>query len=182
MNKKTEHKFQENMELTYERYFRDRYSEMIHLGRELERILGREKALDIIGKACEKFAIESTKTQVTRTEPIKSFEDFKKTMKDAQRSPFWTHALTLRFPKETRKELVFHITECLWAKTFKAMDATDLGYLICCKPDFVTARIYHPKIKMKRTKTLIQGDSYCNHTYYWGERKPMPRKVTKEKV
>jgi len=49
------------------------------------------------------------------------------------------------------------------------MNAADLGYDICCHPDFELARAYHPKIRLKRTKTLMQGDGYWNHTYYWKE-------------
>jgi hypothetical protein len=57
----------------------------------------------------------------------------------------------------------------LWAETFKKMNATDLGYNTCYRPDFAMARAYHPKIGLERTKTLMQGDGYCNHTCYWKE-------------
>ena len=76
------------------------------------------------------------------------------------------------------RAIEFNVTECLWAKTFKELNAADIGYILCCRPDFAIARAYHPNIRLKRTKTLMQGDSYCNHTYYWKElkvnKKPSP--------
>ena len=167
MNKKTPHKFQEKMELTYEQYFRDVYGELVNLAREFEQVLGREKAFEIIGKARERYVVESVRKELAEREPIKNFEDFKVFIKAD--SPFWSHVLTFTYPEETPKKLVSHITECLWAKTFKEMNATELGYIMFCHPDFVMVQACHPKIKLKRTKTLMQGDSYCDFTYYWEE-------------
>jgi hypothetical protein len=167
MNKKTPHKFQEKMELTYEQHFRDKYEEMVHLARELERVLGREKAFGIIGKAYERHWVESTRKEMAEREPIKNFEDFKAFMKED--SPFWSHVLTYTFPEETPQKICMHVTECLWAKTFKEMNALDLGYIMFCQVDFAMAQAYHPKIKVKRTKTLMQGDSHCDFAYYWEE-------------
>lgn len=169
MDKKTPHKFQEKMELTYEQYFKDIYGGLVHLARELERVLGREKAFGIIEKARERYAVESVKKEMAEREPVKNFEDFKAFMKEDDNSPFWSHVLTFTYTEETSKKIVYHITECLWAKIFKELNATDLGYIMICHPDFAMAQAYHPKIKMRRTKTLMQGDSYCDHTYYWEE-------------
>ena len=168
MKKKTPHKFQEKVQsgMTYEEYFRDKCHEMVCLAEELERVLGRKKALEIVGKAREKFIVE-----VTRKErgPVKSFEDFKACEKTENASPYFSNTLTLTYAEESPNELTLHVTECLWAKVFKEMNATDLGYVLHCQPDFAYAEACHPRIKMKRTKTLMQGDSYCDHTFYCEE-------------
>ena len=169
MNKETSHKFQKKMELTYEQYFHARYDRMVHLAREFERVLGREKAFEIIGKAIEKAAVESVKKQMAERGSIKNFEDFKAFVKEEQSSQFWSHAVSVTYPEETPKKFVICITECLIAKTFKEMNAADLGYIMCCHADFATAKAYHPKIRLKRTKTLMQGESCCDQTYYWEE-------------
>jgi len=169
MNRKTRHKFREKMELTYEQYFRDRCDEMVHLARELERILGRKKALEIMGKARKRYIVKLTRKEMAEKGPIKSFEDFKTREKNENASRFFSHILTLTYAGETSKELTLHVTECLWAKMFRKMNAADLGYVMFCNPDFAYAQACHPKIRMRRTKTLMQGDSYCNHTFYWEE-------------
>lgn len=170
MNKKTPHKFQEKMELTYEQYFHALYDGMVQLAREIERVLGRERAFEIIGKAREKAAVESVKKQIAKRGPINNFEDFKAFMKKEQRSnPMSSYTGTATYPEETPKKWVAHATECIIAKTFKDLDATDLGYIMCCHTDFAAARAYHPKIKLRRTKTLMQGDNCCDHTFCWEE-------------
>ena len=169
MNKKTPHKFQEKMDLTYEQYFRARYERMVQLARELEQVLGQAKAFEIIGKASEKYTIESVKKQMAERGAIKDFEDFKAFVKEGQRSGFSSHIVTVTYPEETPKKFVIRITECLHAKIFKELNATDLGYIMCCHSDFALAQAYHPKIKLRRTKTLMQGDSHCDQTYYWEE-------------
>ncbi len=157
------------MELTYEQYFRDRYGEIVRLARELERVMGKKKAFEIIGKAREKYIVELTRKEIAERGPIKNFEDFKAIEKDENASPFFSHVLTFTYTEETQTKLTLHVTECLKAKIFKEMNATDLGYVMFCHPDFAYAQACHPKIKMKRTKTLMQGDRYCDHTYYWEE-------------
>lgn len=168
MNKKTPHKFQEEMELTYEQYFQSQYRRIVGLAGAFERAVGRKRAFEIIKKWAEKSAVESVKNQLSK-KPIKKFEDFKLLMKEEDKSPFWKHVLTMAHPEETPVKFSCHITECLWAETFKKMNATDLGYVLSCRPDFAMARAYHPKIRLRRTKTLMQGDGYCNHTYCWKE-------------
>lgn len=170
MNKKIPHKFQEKMELTYEQYLHARYDRMVHLARELERVLGREKAFEIIGKASEKFAVDSVKKKMAeRGRPIKNFEDFKALAKEEQRSPFFSHFVTFTYPEETSKKWVIRTTECLAARTFKELNATDLGQIMCCNTDFASARAYHPKLKLSMTKTLMKGDDYCESIYCWQE-------------
>jgi hypothetical protein len=165
---KSTHKFQERMQvgMTYEQYFRDKCHEMVCFAEELGHVLGRKKALEIMGKARDRYIAEITEKEQGQ---VKSFEDFKAHEKAENASPYFSNTLTLTYPEETPNKLTLHVTECLWAKVFREMKATDLGYVLHCQPDFAYAEACHPKIKMKRTKTLMQGDSYCDHTFYWEE-------------
>jgi len=155
--------------LTYEEYFHWRYDSQVRLVRELERALGKKKAFEIVGKSIEKSIAESAKKKIAEKGPMKNFEEFKADMKKGESSPFWAHTLTVKYLEETPKKFATRVTECLWAKTFKELNATDIGYVISCRPDFAMARAQHPKLRLKRTKTLMQGDNCCNHTYYWKE-------------
>jgi len=73
---KSPHKFQERMQsgMTYEQYFRDRCHEMVCLAEESERILGRKKTLEVMGKARDRYIAEITKKE---REPVRNFDDFK---------------------------------------------------------------------------------------------------------
>jgi hypothetical protein len=156
------------MESIYEPLFEEICTRMVYLAKEMEQAFGRAKALELIGKGNERGLVELKKNQLDK-ESINNFEDFKKFWKKSTRSPFISNIVIGTISEETPDKIVSHITECMWAKTFKEMNALDLGYIMCCHPDFATGRLYHPKIKFNRTKTLMQGDNYCNHTFYWEE-------------
>lgn len=165
---KSSHKFQEKMQsgMTCEQYFLSSCQEKVLLAEELERALGRKKALEIMGKASERYIVEITKRA---RKPVKSFEDFCVTEKAENASPYICNTLTLTYPEDTPNKLKFNVTECLYAKVYKEMKATDLGYVLYCQPDYAYAQACHPKLKLNRTKTLMQGDDCCDHTFYWEE-------------
>lgn len=56
----------------------------------------------------------------------------------------------------------------LETKTFLEKNAGDIGYLTICYGDSASAKAYHPKLKLRLTKTLMQGFDCCNHRYTWG--------------
>ncbi len=159
------HKFQSKMDLTYEQYAHARYDGIIQLSRELEQVLGKEKTLEIVGKAMEKYDLELVKKHLPGRKPIKDFEDFKAFMKGLHESHFASHLFTIAYRGETATEIEFHTTECLPAKVFRDMKADDLGYAMICQPDFVTTPHYCPNVQLKRTKTLMQGNDHCDTTY-----------------
>ena len=92
-------------------------------------------------------------------------------MKELHDSPFASHLFTITYREDIPTEIEFHTTECLLAKIFRDMDAADLGYVMICQPDFVTTPTYFPNVRLKRTKTLMQGDDYCDTPYCFTERR-----------
>ncbi len=57
-------------------------------------------------------------------------------------------------------------TRCPIYEMAKEMKATDLMYYHTCSTDECIASAFNPQIGFKRTKTLMQGDDYCDHYYY----------------
>jgi len=80
-------------------------------------------------------------------------------------SRFWSHVLSYTFPEQTETAVEVRVTRCLWAQTFRDAGAADIGYAIICHPDFVSAPAFNPKIRMTRTRTLMEGDDHCNHRW-----------------
>jgi hypothetical protein len=64
--------------------------------------------------------------------------------------------------EDTERAAEMKVTECLWAKTFRDAGAGDIGYALMCHGDFATAPAFNAKMKMTRTKTLMQGHDCCN--------------------
>jgi hypothetical protein len=69
-----------------------------------------------------------------------------------------------------------HCTYCPWAEIAKAAEATEVGYWMFCKSDPHMVDGFNQaagpderKIKFSRSKTIMQGDAYCDHTYEYEE-------------
>ncbi len=67
--------------------------------------------------------------------------------------------------EDTETAFALRVTECIWADTFLKEDAGDIGFALICHGDYAWPQGFNPKIRMIRDKTLMQGDSYCNHRY-----------------
>jgi hypothetical protein len=77
----------------------------------------------------------------------------------------YAKVLTFEVVENTPKAAEFKVSECLWAKTFREAKAGDLGYALVCDSDYAAAEGFNPKMRMIRTKTLMQGHDCCNHRY-----------------
>jgi hypothetical protein len=104
--------------------------------------------------------------EAAKKSPITDFASFASRSKRRNTGPFWDHVLTYTFAEDTEKVLEWKITECLWAKTFREANASDIGYATQCYGDF-GAEALAPKIRFTLTKTLMQGHDCCNHRYVW---------------
>jgi len=166
MVKKSE-KYKEKFEISYEDYFRTRFNGMVEIMRVLAPIMDKKKALDIIKKLWEKKGIEIIVRQLKNTRPIKNFEEFKEVYEEQISTEYMQHCLNFTIVEDTHNKLAFRFTNCLWAKTFLELGASDIGDAMCCYPDFAMAKAFHPNLKLVRTKSLMKGDDYCDSTYIW---------------
>jgi hypothetical protein len=160
---------EEKIELTYKELIKNRYRNVIVLAKELENTLGKEQAHKIIRNAFYKEMKQAVKKELTEIGPVNSFQDFVRIEKEENETTEFKNLVSLSYPSETSSELSLHVDECLYANIFKELDAESLGYLMVCNPDHAYAQACNPSVKLRRTKTLMEGDSHCNHTWYWNE-------------
>ncbi|MGD9210015.1 MAG: L-2-amino-thiazoline-4-carboxylic acid hydrolase [Desulfobacteraceae bacterium] len=64
-----------------------------------------------------------------------------------------------------------HVTKCPIADAAKAMNLEKWGFIFYCMGDEAICEGYNPDIRFTRTKTLMEGDAYCNHCYSYHTRK-----------
>jgi len=61
--------------------------------------------------------------------------------------------------------LRLRVTRCLFADEMRKLNAADIGLAFYCAYDYGFCQGLNPAIKFTRTKTLMQGDDCCDHTY-----------------
>jgi HPt (histidine-containing phosphotransfer) domain-containing protein len=67
--------------------------------------------------------------------------------------------------EDTESRQAYRFTHCLWADVLISMGAADIGLWIC-EADGPAAAAFNPRIRFRRTQTLMQGHPYCDHVYY----------------
>jgi len=154
------HKFQADAKMSFAEVFMNTYRNQVALLNVLAEKMGREKFFEMLKEASSIAAARGIKKTAPKS-PANSLAAFISPMKKPNR--FWNHALTHETVKESPSEYASKITECIWATTFKRLKATDIGYALICHPDFAMAQAFNPKLKLSRTKTLMQGHDCCNH-------------------
>ncbi len=67
--------------------------------------------------------------------------------------------------EQTPTRLAMRVTRCALSDTMRAHDAADVGYAFFCAYDDGFCKGLNPAIRFTRTKTLMEGDDHCDHTY-----------------
>jgi len=162
---KTKHKFLKKSGMSFEEVFQFKYGPCISTLQRLANYIGKDKFIKMLKKASSEVAEQNVKNIIPNL-PKNDFDTFINTM---VLTPF-KNTLSMEIVEKTDKVLEIKITECLWAKTireFKEPDAVDIGYVLVCYPEIATTEAFNPKLKVIRTKTLMQGHDCCNTRIVW---------------
>jgi len=61
--------------------------------------------------------------------------------------------------------LIYKVNKCVWAEVLKDFDL-ELSYAMMCYQDFENTKNQNPNFKLTRTKTIMQGNEYCDFCYH----------------
>lgn len=67
--------------------------------------------------------------------------------------------------EDTPTSLKYRVHTCPWAEAYREAKGDEIGFAVSCCWDFGFCQGLNPAIKFTRTKTLMQGDDCCNHSY-----------------
>jgi hypothetical protein len=154
-----DHKFRKKSEMTYEEVFKFAFQRTFI---PFMRVLVENVGLDILKESTSK-AVEIEIKKRLKKLPNNDLATFTSFFKN--RSALWENSLTFQIVDDTETAFEVKVTECLWAKTFRDVNAEDIGYSWICFPDYAWAKAFNPKMRMIRDKTLMQGHDFCNHRY-----------------
>ena len=67
--------------------------------------------------------------------------------------------------EDSEEKFAVKITKCKYSDFYKKQGETEIGYAMHCALDFGETVAFSSNIILERTKTLMQGDSHCDHCY-----------------
>jgi len=172
--KTAQHKFLEDSGLTLREAFRFAFQwTYIPMMQELAARIGRDKLVEMVKEATGVYCGQWGKNYA-RNLQVRDFDAFFRwdtldpPIEDAERRRrFWSYALTSQRIERTPKSYEIKITECLWSQTFREVEAADLGFATICYGDEAMAAGFDPRLRLTRTKTLMNGDDCCHFRWVW---------------
>jgi hypothetical protein len=159
------HKFLEDSGMSFQEVFEFAYKSFARMMKSLGDEIGKDNLVEMMKRIIDN-EINKEALKEAKDFQVKDFASFRAgERKEPDR--FWGHVQTYTIVEDTDKAIESRVTECLFAKTLRDADAAAIGYAYFCYGDFAMARAYNPKLRLIRTKTLMQGDDCCNHRYVW---------------
>lgn len=156
-----EHTWTEKADVTWEEMFRFAYQkDMIPLLKELGTQLGREELVKLLQKASDEVVHKKTAGRPPAVPDLTALASNMSRM-----PPLIQHALQAEVVERSPEAFEYRVSKCLWATVFRNEQAADIGYAMICYPDFAVAKGLNPKLRLIRTKTLMQGDDSCSLRY-----------------
>jgi hypothetical protein len=159
------HKFKADAQYSFEDAFKFAYAEALLPQLEpIAKAIGRERLIKLLRSAAEATGRRNgQKWAEGLAQP--DFANHNAPTREPNR--FMQHALTFTIVEDTPTAFAIKITECLWAKTFRDAQGADIGYAVICHGDIANARGYSPKLRLLRSKTLMQGHAFCDLRWVW---------------
>lgn len=156
-----EHKFIKDSHMTYEDVFKFAYSAWFI---PAMKIIAEDMGQDSLNEMLRKAASDSVRRiMAKRNLPDNSLTAFAGMFEKPNH--ILENGSNYEIVENNGTVLELKVSECLWAKVFRDSDAAGIGFSYVCFADYAYAQAFNPRIVLHRNKTLMQGDSYCNHRY-----------------
>jgi len=163
--KAAKHKFMEDSGMSYKQVHELAFRRLlIPILQNLANSTGKDELIEMLMKASSEASVLRGENWAKRV-PESDLSTFTANFKKPSR--FFEHTCTYQILEYTEKVVELKYTECICATIFREENASDIGYSAICHGDFAIAQAFNPKIKLIRTKTLMQGNDCCNHRYIW---------------
>ena len=123
--------------------------------------IGRERAMRIAADVIQNLAREAGK-QMAKLRGGNGISELATTVRE-----FWSEdqALEVEILQESDTKLFFNVTRCRFAETYINLGLKDFGFCFSCNRDGTFIQGFNPHIKLKRTKTIMEGAPYCDFRF-----------------
>ncbi len=151
------------IKMTFRQYIERQNIQFVGLAKAVQKRFGKEETIEVIKEWATEFNLERGRKQAERS-PDRSLKTYTRMFANPKD---WEGLLNLQVVEDSDTAFELKVSECLLAVNFIENDADDIGYAAVCWGDYAWAKGFNPKIKLVREKTLMQGQSCCNHRYIW---------------
>ncbi len=121
---------------------------------------GRERVMDVARRVIVEIARAQGRELAARAggDDLRTFA--------ATKEP-WTRngALEIEVLRENDREYDFNVTRCRYAELYRALGIPELGALLSCNRDFALGEGFNPRMKLTRTRTIMEGAPHCDFRY-----------------
>ena len=158
------HKFDKEFPfpLTLRQYMTRQVTNCVEPLKAIEKEIGEKKLLQILHDFATKKG-EAQGGELAKRYPDRDFSSYCGQFRSAQMQSMITYDVV----EESEKTFEIKVSECVLVEPMLKLNAGKIGNALLCDADYGNARGFNPKIKLIRDKTLMLGDSYCNHRYVW---------------
>lgn len=127
-----------------------------------EKELGHEKTYEIAASVVEQIA----EAQGAEYAVVLGGND-KEAL--AKQSDSWgsNDALAWDVVSEDDHSICQNLTKCAYVQMYERIGMKELGYTLSCLRDEYFYKGFNPKMKMTRSKTLMNGDDCCDFGFYF---------------
>ena len=160
-SEKTEkkHKFMEDSGMSFQQVFDFTFKQFyVPVMKSLEKEIGKEAFIEKLKKAGSEVGAQWGRDVLK----ILQKNDMATLVAWIKEGGPYKHLQTFEIVEETDKTLELKVSECLYAKTFREADASDIGYAAICYSEYAWEYAFNPKIKFIRPQTLMQGNDFCH--------------------
>lgn len=127
---------------------------------EMKRVLGEERAREILGSAIREAAIAEARSYAARDRET-SLAGFV----DLLRQWNADGALETEILHVGEDRFEFDVTRCRFAETYREMGLGEIGDLLSCNRDGAFCEGYDPAIALERGQTIMAGAERCTFRY-----------------
>jgi L-2-amino-thiazoline-4-carboxylic acid hydrolase len=127
---------------------------------------GIEAAQRAVAEAVRKSAMEQAAEMAAKVGGKTSLQTF------VDRQELWIRggALERDVIEQSDTRYRFNVTRCKYAEMYRTMGLGEIGHLLSCQRDGAFCEGYDPRIKLKRTQTIMQGATHCDFDYTFEEK------------
>ncbi len=122
--------------------------------------IGREEALEVLKEVNQQEAFKRGQSTI-RTDGLSTIEELVKDVSTWGDGGEWN----IEVLEETSKTYYFNVHRCLYYEKYKELGLEKLGVQLSCCRDEPFARGLDPKLRLSRTKTIMEGAVFCDFRY-----------------